>query len=69
MNSTTKLEVTHLQRGKRIALFEVELMPVGIDRRGGTSGIEPGDLFSCQVPTNRTDILTQLFFVTRTKKK
>ena len=57
-------EETHrLLYRRRIALGKATLVPVGIGRRGGAGGVEPGDLLGGQVPADGAEVLAQLLLV------
>src|SRR5690606_20664131 len=46
-----------------IALVEVALVPVRIGRRALAGRIQLGDLFRCERPAERAEVLAQLFLV------
>ena len=48
---------------RRVALGEAALVPVGIGRRRGAGGVEPGDLLRRQVPADGAEVLAQLLLV------
>ena len=48
------------------SLLELPLVPVGINGCLGTGGVQFRDLFRRQAPTDRSQVLTQLFFVSCT---